>query len=100
MLSSSVDGQLLVILVDKEFRYSLLSAPLDFREVGIRVSTRGIRKIDSDKYGFTVYYRYGGVTRVWLSGVEPETQRIGGLGRKYPRFGLSPLGWGYVDAHK
>lgn len=100
MLSGSTDGQRLVILMNDEFRSSSFVAPLDFRTVDGRVSAHNVRKIDADALGFTVYYRYGGVTRVWLAGADPEVQRIGGLGCKYPRFGLSPLGWGYVDARK
>lgn len=73
VLSGSTDGQRLVILAGEEFKVSSFAAPLDFRKVDARVSARNVRKIDADERGFTVYYRYGGVVRVWLLGAgEPE----------------------------
>ena len=73
VLSGSTDGQRLVILAGEEFKVSSFATPLDFRKVDARVSARNVRKIDADERGFTVYYRYGGVVRVWLLGAgEPE----------------------------
>ena len=67
-LSSSVDGRGLAVLTNDKFKFSAVQSPLDFRTVDVRVSVHSVQKIDSDEAGFTVYYRYGGIKRVWIAG--------------------------------